>query len=38
MYFKDGAKSMGDYFNNKPIGKHVFLQPNWEVIKKEYAK
>ena len=31
MNFIKGGKSMGDYVNDKPIGKHVFLQPNGSV-------
>jgi len=32
-YIRDGkkGKSMGDFFDDKPIGKHVFLQPNGSV-------
>ena len=31
MYFNRGGKSMGDFFNDQTIGKHIFLQPNGEV-------
>ena len=32
-YIRDGkkGKSMGDFFDDEPIGKHVFLQPNGSV-------
>ena len=31
MYYNNGNRSMGDYSNDKPIGKHVMLTKNGEV-------
>ena len=35
-YFFNGDRIMGDYSNNKPIGKHVVLTENVEVKIKNY--
>ena len=31
LYFNNGDRMMGDYYNGKPIGKHVLLTKNGEV-------
>ena len=31
FYYSDGDRRMGDYYNDKPIGKHVKLTKNGEV-------
>ena len=31
MYYNDGNREMGDYYNDKEIGKHVMLTRNGEV-------
>ena len=31
MYYKSGARKMGNYSNDKEIGKHVILKDNGEV-------
>ena len=35
-YYANGDRQMGDYSNNKPIGKHVRLTRNWEVKIENY--
>ena len=36
MYYNDGDRSIGDYYNDKPIGKHVTLTRNGIVKVKIY--
>ena len=36
MYYHNGDRMMGDYYNDKPIGKHVTLKINGEVIENNY--
>ena len=31
MYYHNGDRSMGDYYNDYPTGKHVMLTRNGEV-------
>ena len=31
IYFNNGDRMMGDYYNDNPIGKHVILTKNGEV-------
>ena len=35
-YFANGDRRMGDYLNDKEIGKHVRLTRNWEVKIENY--
>ena len=32
MYYKSGSRKMGNYLNDKEIGKHVILYDNGEVL------
>ena len=34
FYFHDGDRMMGDYHRDKPVGKHVILQKNGNVLTK----
>ena len=36
MYYNNGNREMGDYYNNKAIGKHVKLTNAGEVIINNY--
>ena len=36
MYYHKGDRSMGDYYNDKPIGKHVLLTNNGEIQIENY--
>jgi len=31
MYYNDGNRQIGDYFNNVPIGNHVLFKNNGEI-------
>ena len=35
-YFNNGDRRMGDYYNDKPIGKHVILTKNGDVRIENY--
>ena len=37
MYFHNGDRMMGDYYNHNPIGKHVILTRNGEVKINNYT-
>ena len=34
FYFSNGDRMMGDYHRDKPIGKHVILKKNGDVVPK----
>ena len=36
MYYHNGDREMGDYYNGKRIGKHVMLTRNGEVKTNNY--
>ena len=36
FYFNNGDRMMGDYYNNKPVGKHVRLTKNGDVKIENY--
>ena len=36
MYFNNGDRAMGDYYNDNRIGKHVTLTKNGEVKTNNY--
>ena len=36
FYYNNGDRSMGDYYNDRPIGKHAYLTKNGEVLTNYY--
>ena len=38
FYYHNGDRKMGDYLNDKPIGKHIVLDPKGIVSKYNYSK
>ena len=36
VYFNDGSRAMGDYCNDKPVGKYVRLYPNGSIKYREF--
>ena len=36
MYYNDGDRAMGDYYNDEPIGRHVILTKDGEIKTKNY--
>ena len=37
MYYANGDREMGDYLNDKKLGKHIIFHENGEIESKTYS-